>query len=58
MFHVYLFMIKLLARQDIFKLIEEKHGRQMRLSARCYESLNIKSTKVKADINYILIWKI
>lgn len=57
MFLVYLFIIKLLARKDIFKLIEEKHGRQMRLSARRYESLKIKSTKIKADINYILTCK-
>jgi len=57
MFLVCLLIIKLLARKDIFILIEEKHGRQMRLSARRYGSLKIKSTKIKADINYILICK-
>ena len=50
---VILFIIKLLARKDIFKYIQEKHGHNTIKSVRTYESLKTKIMKGKADINFM-----
>ena len=50
---VILFIIKLYAHINIFKLIQKKHGQDVFKNVRLYEKLKTKSMKLKADITYI-----
>ena len=50
---IVLFLIKLYARNDIFKRIKKKHGQDVITVIRSLEKLQIKYGKVVADIKYI-----
>ena len=50
---VILFVIKLYAWNNTFKLIEKKHGQDIIMIVRSYESLKTKLMKVRADIKFI-----
>ena len=50
---VVLFIIKLYARNDIFKLVRKKHGQNILKVVRKYEKLQPQLLKVQADIKFI-----
>ena len=50
---VLLFIIKLYARNDIFKYVKRKHGRDIIMIIRSLEKKQRKFMKVSADIKYI-----
>ena len=50
---VILFIIKLYARNNTFKYIKEKHGKDFIKIVRSYESLKTRYMKVKADIKFV-----
>ena len=50
---VILFVIKLYAWNNTFKLIKKKHGQDIIMIVRSYESLKTKLMKVRADIKFI-----
>ena len=52
---VILFMIKLYARNDIFKYIKKKHGEDIITVIWSLAKLQTKFMKVSADIDYIKI---
>ena len=47
------FVIKLYARNSIFKYIKRRHGQDIITLVRSYESLKTKYTKVQSDIKFI-----
>ena len=50
---VILFIIKLYARNDIFKLARKKHGQNISKVVRKYEKLQSQLLKVQTDIKFI-----
>ena len=50
---VILFIIKLYAQNDIFKLVRKKHGQKILEVVRKYEKLQPQLSKVQADIKFI-----
>ena len=52
-----LFAIKLYARINVYKLIQQKHGQAIIKKVRNYVKLKTKLTKLKADIVYIKSFK-
>ena len=51
------FIIKLYARNDVFKLVRKKHGQNILKAAKNYEKLQSQLLKVQADIKYIKKYK-
>ena len=49
-----MFILKLFARTNIFKLTEEKNGHNTITLARMIEKQRSKLSKLKCDINYLL----
>ena len=50
---VILYIIKLYARDNIFKRVQKKHGQDIISTARTYEQLKTKYMKTLADIKFI-----
>ena len=50
---VTLFIIKLYARNNVFKHIKKKHGQEIIRIVRSFENLKTKYVKVAADIRFI-----
>ena len=50
---VILFVVKLYARNSVFKYIKRKHGQDIIALLRCYKSLKTKYMKVQSDIKFI-----
>ena len=50
---ILLFIIKLYARSNVFKLIKKKHGQDVITAVRNYEKVKTKWMKVDQDIKFI-----
>ena len=50
---VILFIIKLYARNNVFKHVKKKHGQEIIRTVRSLENLKTKYVKVVADIKFI-----
>ena len=54
---VILFVIKLYARNSVFKYIKRKHGQDIIAPVKSYESLKTKYMKAQSDITFIKSFK-